>query len=224
VGVLPDTLDIRQHIESVDKEAYQLCLKYIYLIDGRVSEAISRVSPSERAKKKTQPRGPKGGDFSIHDYNNAEAVVFQVNTAKRGGLVRACAVPIEREYEPWAGEVVTYFEKFDRNDSIFNFTRQKLWVVAKETFGDITYPIEEYERIIEGEKLKIERHPRLFRIHALRHARATDLILYYGFDGMDLSQFGGWTLRTMLGVGSAISRYAHLDWRRYFHKLLKKRF
>jgi len=217
-----DIMEIRSRIEKVKVIDYEMCLKYIYLIDGRASEAISRKCPGD--KTLTEARGPRGRDYSIHEYDGIEAVVFQVKTAKRGGMIRACAIPLVKEYDPWGIEVVDYFSKFASDEPVFYFTRQKMWEISKGVFDGLSYPIEEYDRIIEGQKVKVNRHEKNFRTHGLRHARATDLVLFYGFDGMDLSQFGGWTLRTMLGVGTSISRYAHLDWRRYFPKLLKKRY
>jgi len=93
---------------------------------------------------------------------------------------------------------------------------------ARDLFDGLTYRVETYKHTDNsGEKRSIHAHDRDFATHALRHLRASELIMKYGFDGTDLSIFGGWTLRSALGVGSSLDRYVHLDWRRYFPKLLK---
>ena len=78
----------------------------------------------------------------------------------------------------------------------------------------------------EGKKLKreIDAHFRSFNLHAGRHIRASDLVVYYGFVGADLSAFAGWKLSTAMGVSSSVDRYVTLNWRSYFGKLLRKRF
>ncbi|GAJ01734.1 unnamed protein product, partial [marine sediment metagenome] len=146
--------------------------------------------------------------------------------AKRGGIERFAALPLNKKYEPWTRQVYDYF--LDRGSRpCFPFTRQKVWQYSKQVFEGLTYPIERYT-IIEGQgKIKIrrvvERHSRPFRTHALRHIRTSELLEHYGFDGFDMSIYGGWTLRSMVGVGSSMERYAHLRWQRYFPKLLKTR-
>ena len=123
-------------------------------------------------------------------------------------------------------EVSISFKKSGGN-RVFPFTRQEVWQSAKQAFQGLVYPIERY-RIRAGPEdaglVKIvDRHVRPFRTHALRYIRATELIEVYGFDGIDLSIYGGWTLHSTIRVGSAMQRYAHLQWRKYFAKLLKKR-
>jgi len=44
-----------------------MCAKYLYLIDGRVSEGVSRAYPSDVG---TNPRGPKGTDAKIVRYSS----------------------------------------------------------------------------------------------------------------------------------------------------------
>jgi len=81
----------------------------------------------------------------------------------------------------------------------------------------------EYDNGVQVDKKQIPRHNNEFATHALCHIRTAELIEYYGFDGYDISVYGGWTLRGMIGGSSAMSRYAHLRWQRYFPKLLKER-
>lgn len=71
----------------------------------------------------------------------------------------------------------------------------------------------------------MKRHLKDFTLHSLRHLRATILVEYYGFDGIDLATHGRWKPSTMGGMGSAITpvmeRYLALGGQRPFVKLLK---
>ena len=58
---------------------------------------------------------------------------------------------------------------------------------------------------------------------AQARARATELVEFYGFDGFNLSIYGGWTLKSMVGVSGAVECYLSLSWQSSFPKLLKKR-
>jgi integrase len=177
----------------------------------------------------TIARGPTGQDvkretFELGDIKT-EVAIFTVRTAKRDGKIRKIALPLEKQYEPWTEQLYNYYLEHE-NDKVFPFTRQKAWEYSQKIFVGLSYPIEKY-KINGSDNLKskpVKAHLKPFRTHALRHLRATELIETFGFTGFDLSVYGGWTLRSMVGVGSAMSRYAHLDWRRYFPKLLKKRF
>jgi len=171
------------------------------------------------------------------DDHGGEVALFNVNTAKRGGALRICALPMDPACEPWTKRVVQYFQKFDPDSPVFPMNRQKVWREARSSWAELLYPIEDYE-IIEvndqgtpilldnGRKMKrrVNRHLRPFNLHAVRHIRATDLVVYYGFNGPNLAAFGGWTLSTAMRVSSSINRYVQLDWRSYYPKLLKKRY
>jgi len=230
-----DILQVRQRIEAIKHDPSRLCVKYLYLIDGRISEGISRRAPSDI---QTTPRGPKMRDLEMQeDDHGGEVALFSVSTAKRGGILRICAIPLDPSFEPWGKRVVQYFEKFAPEEHVFPMTRQKVWRHAREFWENLVYPIEDYDKIIVDEagnviyqengkamKQRISRHMRPFNLHAVRHIRATDLVVYYGFNGPNLAAFGGWTLSTAMGVSSSINRYVQLDWRSYYPKLLKKRF
>lgn len=224
---LPEVETIRKRIESAPKKEAKFCLMTAYLFCARVSEVIGKTSPSDLAK--TQARGPTGKDVKLDVFElgplKEEVAIFTVRTAKRGGKKRNIALPLNPKYEPWTEQLYNYFQEF-KNDKVFSFTRQKASAYARDVFGGFMYQIDSYKLWKKGEPKKtktIKEHPKPFCIHALRHLRATELIEDYGCDGIDLSIYGGWTLRSMIGVGSAMSRYAHLNWRRYFPKLLKER-
>lgn len=225
---LPSISTVRSRIEKIRQKQVKVCLMCGYLFCGRVSELISKVSPSDTGH--TTPRGPHGTDVKLSSFElgplREEAVVFSVKTAKRGGIPRLIALPLNKEYEPWTEQVYEYFQECGK-DFCFPFTRQKVWQYTTQVFEGLRYPIEQYTIIEKHGELKnrkvVKRHTRKFRTHALRHIRASELIEDYGFDGIDLSVYGGWTLRSTIGVGSSMQRYAHLQWRKYFPKLLRKR-
>jgi hypothetical protein len=219
---LPGRREVRARIELVEKEPYRRCLQFLYLCCGRVSEAVSEAAPSDHSP----PRGPTGEDVYATIYERGdeevEAAIFSVSTAKRGGMRRVAALPLDPRYEPWTSQLYDYFEDAGSRP-VFPFTRQTAWHVAHEAFDGFRYPIEPYRITEDGEVVKdVKRHTRPFGTHALRHLRATELVEVYGFDGVDLSMFGGWTLQHTIGLGS-LARYTHLEWRRYFPKLLRRR-
>ena len=155
-----------------------------------------------------------------------------MRTSKRDGTPRICARPMDPEYEPWTKDVVTYFERFDPEDHVFPFTRQKLGQVGAKAFKGLWYPIEEYDEKklfvnglgeMEEKKVQVPRHFKPLRLHGIRHIVATELMYFYGFNLRQLSMFTGWSLKGMTGASPSLARYAHMEWTDYFPKLLKKR-
>ncbi len=226
---LPEVKTVRKRIEAATKEEARFCLMAAYLFCARASEVVGATNHYDLAHYQTVARGPSGSDVKLETFEmgeiKAEAAIFTVRTAKRDGKIRKIALPLEKMYEPWTEKLYNYY--LERGDNkVFPFTRQKAWEYSQEIFSGLSYPIEKYSQFNsqEAKPTPIKAHMKPFRTHALRHLRATELIETFGFTGFDLSVYGGWTLRSMVGVGSSMSRYAHLDWRRYFPKLLKKRF
>ena len=227
--ILPEVETVRKRIETATKQDAKFCLMAAYLFCARASEIIGTTNRYDVVHNQTVARGPTGKDVKLETFElgdiKTEAAVFTIRTAKRDGKIRKIALPLDKKFESWTEPLYNYYQEHG-NDKVFPFTRQKAWEYAQETFTGLKYPIEKYN-MYESEENKpqpIRAHMKPFRTHALRHLRATELIETFGFTGFDLSVYGGWTLRSMVGVGSAMSRYAHLDWRRYFPKLLKKRF
>jgi hypothetical protein len=220
---LPTYDDVRARIDRVTDDANRFCLQTVYLWAARISEVVGKSSLSDT---KTTPRGPKGTDAELNSYKigseQYEIVVFKVRTAKREGLERRIGLPTQ--FEPWAKPLYNYFQS--KKDSIvFPFTRQQMWTVSKTIFKGLKYPIEKYTITKKSElkKIKIPRHYRDFRLHALRHLRATELIEYYGFDGFNLATYGGWHYTTMARTSSIMERYLTLSWQSYIEKLCKPR-
>lgn len=226
---LPEVESVRERIEKAQPEEAKFCLMSAYLFCARASEIVGATNRYDVSHNQTMARGPTGKDVRLETFEvgdiKTDAAVFTVRTAKRDGKIRKIGLPIEKKFEPWTESLYNYYKEHEQ-DKVFPFTRQKAWGYAHEAFKGLSYPIEKYN-LYQPEDPKpkpVRAHLKPFRTHALRHLRATELIETFGFTGFDLSVYGGWTLRSMVGVGSALSRYAHLDWRRYFPKLLKKRF
>jgi hypothetical protein len=226
---LPEVKTVRKRIESATKKESKFCLMAAYLFCARVSEIVGATNRYDITHNQTMARGPEGTDVKLETFElgdiKTEAAIFTVRTAKRDGKIRKIALPLEKAYEPWTESLYDYYCEHG-SEKVFKFTRQKAWEYAQETFTGLRYPIDKYSQYDpeEPKPKPVRAHMKPFRTHALRHLRATELIETFGFTGFDLSVYGGWTLRSMVGVGSSMSRYAHLNWRRYFPKLLKKRF
>jgi len=221
---IPDVNIIRNRIRKASPEQAKYSLMSAYLFCARVSEIVGTKCPSDIG---TTPRGVKGTSLNYDTVlwrdQDIEAAVFTVRTAKRDGKIRKVALPLDAKFEPFTKSLVKYFERYD-NSFVFPFNRQVMHSYARKLFTRLTYQIEPYKHKDEqGKKQTIHTHDRKFATHALRHLRAAELMEHYGFDGIDLSTYGGWTLRSAVGIGSSLGRYAHLNWRRYFPKLLKKR-
>lgn len=222
---LPSVEAIRQRIQQTSKPEAKYTLMAAYLFCARISEIVTRTCPSDIGH--TQARGPTPQDLTFTTFElgpiKEEAAIFTIYTAKRGGRPRKIALPLNPNYEPLTKQLVAYFQTFNKKDPIFNLTRQKATAYAKQVFTGYNYPIDEYTTKKDGELTKVPYHLKPFRSHALRHLRATELIETYDLNGFEMSIYGGWTLKTMAGVGSAMGRYAHLQWKKYFPKLLKPR-
>ena len=163
--------------------------------------------------------------YQVGDFDE-EVAVFTLKTAKRKGRERSVALPMNEVYEPWTREIYEYFKKQGKGH-VFPFTRQHLGKKAKGPFIGLQYQILDYTLIEEKDGLKvkttIDPHFRDFALHALRHLRVAELFGHYGFNPLDAMYYAGWTFKGMIGGGSIMERYAHLDWRQYFPKLLKRR-
>jgi len=241
--VIPRPNEVRKRIVQATKESHRMGLMYGFLIAGRASEIVGKRCLSD---VKTTPRGPTGRDFELAEARvndvDYEVVVFNVKTSKREGIPRAIALPLDRKQEPWAKQILEYFEKFSEDEYVFPYTRQDLFPSAAEVFrDDFVYPIEAYStqeldqekfdelinQVPEGlrhlvkppkyliEETKIPRHTRRLRLHgALRHYRLMELTQKFHFNREDRKIYAGHTI-------DVTDRYVHLDWNSYFPKLIK---
>ncbi len=217
---LPSVAEVRSRIESIPSTSIRLCLEATYLLGAaRISEIVGLSNWNEKVY------GPKGTDVKLDRYGRHKVAVFGMKTAKLQGKPRPIALPLEPQYEPWSQQLYDYF-KNAKSDFVFPFTRKVPWryVTKARTFEGLTYPIERYKIIRNKQLIKVvDRHTRLFKLHALRHLRASELVDFYGFDGFNLATYGGWTIKTALGTTGIFDRYLALTWRNYFSKLLKRK-
>jgi hypothetical protein len=139
---LPEIGVVRERIESILDENIRLCLMAAYLYAGRISEVVAMSSP----KDNSTARGPTNRDVKMGFYENGlikePYILFNVKTAKRRGIRRPIALPVN--YEPWTMKLYEYFRK--QEGAVFPFTRQKVgnYVREKEVFEDLKYPVEKY--------------------------------------------------------------------------------
>jgi len=212
-------MEVRDRIEWVPHALEKSALKFMLLAGARVSEVVGKKYRNDD----TTNYGIKGGnmDFGVFSIGDIEVEVckFTLKTAKRNGLPRIMALPIHKEYEPWTEEIMERFVDAG-NRFVYPIPRQRLNEVVQSAFHGLKYPIEEYKK---SRRKRIPRHWKPFRLHALRHLRATDLIEFYGFTLEELRRFMGWT-HSSTGVPAMIGRYTHLDWQSSFPKLLKRRY
>jgi len=199
---LPSVSEIRDRISKVEPEPIRYALEAIYLYAGRVSEVIGHVVPSDQ----THARGPKGTDARIDEVDGHEVVLFNCYTAKRDGLLRIIALPID--YEPWAKPLFNYYLHFGPSH-VFPFDRQTLWKSARDAFNGLTYQIEKYAVVDSAlqKRYEIPRHDKPFALHALRHLRASELVSFYHFNAEQLAAYAGWKFSTVTRATSVMDRY-----------------
>jgi len=200
-----------------------------YLFDARISEVVGRSCPGDTSKA----MGPRGTAVRLDVFKTGDleekVSLFDLTVVKqRGGKKkrRVIGLPLNPKYEPWIPQLCKFFLERGKKH-VFPFTRQMMWRHSKKVFKGLIYPIESYELIEDRGDIKVRKvrnfHYRNFRLHALRHIRTTELVEYYGFDGVDLCAFVGWALQTTMRGPQVLSRYLSVHWQRYFPKLLKTR-
>ncbi|MEN3056148.1 MAG: hypothetical protein ABC527_06135 [Candidatus Methanosuratincola petrocarbonis] len=218
-----DLAETRKRIVSCKDPFVRATLAAMYICCARVSEIVAYPIGKERAY------GPTVQDIErttfMHGDREVPIVVFNVKTAKRNGLLRKCAIPIE--HEPLL-KYVLFHQKLVQEKlgggPMFPVNRRWLWerVKALGVFDGIKYKIFPY--INENEK--VPEHDNDAALHYLRHARATELFNYYRFDAEECAAFGGWTFSSARGTPISIltpvmTRYVYLDYTRYLPKLMK---
>jgi len=180
----------------------------LYLSACRVSEALTKVSPSEVLKHKTDSYGTDLRVGVVHYLENGEdepALLLEMRNSHRKEIAyRTVALPLNPKYDPWVKDLAKYILD-NKKQASFNITRQTAWAIVKRNIGSL-----------------IKKHAVKRRCNPLRHWRLTHLVDYYGFDPYrDLVGFAGWTFKGAHGGAGQLDTYLHLNWRGYFPKLLK---
>jgi len=211
--------EVRARIQRHPDPEMKMGLEATYLLGARASEIVGYASKSDT----TTPYGPTGEDVWEDVYLSGvnatpePVAIFRLKTAKRYGMERYIALPLNPAYEPWARPLFEYFRK-KRGRHVFTFTRQTLYNHAREVLKGLTYTIEPYYCM--DTKERIGRHEKGAAVHFLRHMRATELAFHYGLDKEERAAYCGWTLKSAGITGSQL-RYMHVYWQGYFPKLLK---
>jgi len=200
-----DAEEVRRRIQEI-REPYQTGLKFQYLTGARVSEVCGKWALTTM-------------DYSVEEFEGEEAILFVLKTAKRKGKRRAVALPLRRIYEPWSREVLEYLEALPPGPA-FPWSTWTQWNYARRAFAGLEYQVDSYKhpRI----KQLVQEHERELRTHGLRHIRARELIITYGFTSVQLATYMGWSLKDALGGSRMMDRYVSLQWRDYFPKLLRE--
>ena len=189
---------------------------YLLISGSRVSEAVAEAQPGDDANT---PKHRPARNYGVYltmsrvPHELGEAALFTVRTAKRGGMERAVAVPLE--HDPITRGVVDLWEKTDGNP--WQWNRGQALYQAHKLFAGMGYVVEEQGR----GAAKVEKHLKPVGNHAMRHFRTQELMLKFDFSDRDLMQFFGWTARN-IGINPMIIRYAALKWQNYYPKLTRQ--
>lgn len=195
---IEENLDIRRRIEHITKTVVRDALMFQYVTASRVSEVVGKYAVH-------------GDQCHLHDHEGEPLALFTINSAKKRGELRYVALPLNPVYEPWTGDLVKRFDR--RGDrKVFPVSVRTVQSYAAKAFEGITYQIERY--------MKVKKHDRPLTTHGLRHIRATELTMYYMFDGIDLAVFCGWDL-SQVNMPPTTKRYLMKQWWRCFPKLCK---
>ena len=138
----PSDTEIRERINKVKDKQYQMGYKYQYETLGRVSETFGKYMPTRDQHR-------------FFEIEGEEFVMFITKTAKRKGMLRPCARPLNTKYDPWAKELVDYIESSDQYPFMLheNLATSKTYAmnVAKKIFKGLYWPMSDYTRSIPRE-------------------------------------------------------------------------
>ena len=158
IGVDFEVGEINQVPNDHDSEQYRMAFMYQLLIAGRISEVCGPYAPKGIEVYEVEfeaPKHPKLTELLNPDFQvemiKVPAAMFVAKTAKREGKLRAAALPLSPEYEPWTKPVLKYFQEAG-DDHPFMFSekpehsiRYAQWVAAK-TFRGLEWPMKHYAK------------------------------------------------------------------------------
>lgn len=130
--------EIRNKILAVEDDQLRHGFMAEYLWLGRVSEVYGKYMP-----RKT--------DVILTDFDGVEAAMFIVKTAKRKGMLRPVAIPMSKEYEPFAEPVYEYMVN-SKEEYPFALHENKetskkyAMTAAKKMFDGLWWPMIDYTR------------------------------------------------------------------------------
>jgi len=167
-SLLP-TSQIRKIIENVEDEKYRYALMYQFLIGGSVSEICGKYKPkgTDATQKKVK----------IND-KTVPAVFFKIKTVRRKGKLRICAIPLDKEYEPWSKDIFNWFKKHGENYPFVLFEK------SIDSINNDKYLMKKTNELFKSYKQPTKEY--------LRNARKKNLKEFYQFNELDLALFGLW--------------------------------
>lgn len=130
--------EIRQRIMEIDDDRKRFGFMFQYLCLGRVSEVFGKYMP-------------KNDSFLLEELEGEEAVIFFVKTAKRKGMLRPVALPLNPEYEPWSRPVYEYMKNceskypFALHENV-ETSKKYAMTAARKLFKGFQYPYVDYLR------------------------------------------------------------------------------
>jgi hypothetical protein len=143
----PTDHEIRERILEVSDERRRFGFMAQYLWLGRVSEVFGKYMPTKDSYRLTTFKIFKP-DETVEE---VEAVMFIVKTAKRKGLLRPVALPLDEKYEPWTRLLYEYMRD---NDQEYPFSlsddpetsKKYAMTEAKKMFRGLWYPYADYTK------------------------------------------------------------------------------
>lgn len=199
-----DIQEIKNRLEEYPEPVGRMALIYTYETASRLSEVCGKYAI-------------KGSDCSTTSISisgeRVNIVLFTIQTAKRHGIQRIVALPLDQKYDKWSQELREYFLA-SGNQKAFQFCYKTLENYATKCFQGLTYPIMPY--LDREDEKRIQFHDRKAVVHYLRHARLTELTNVYGFNSDERHVFAGWSL------GENDQRYVVGEWSMFLPKLLKE--
>ena len=130
--------DIRQRIMEIENDKLRHGFMLEYLTLGRVSEIFGKYMPRK-------------SDLILTDFDGEEAVMFIIKTAKRKGMLRPVAVPLDVHYEPFAEPVYEYMVNskdeypFSLHENV-ETSKKYAMTAAKKMFKGLWWPMIDYTR------------------------------------------------------------------------------
>jgi len=178
---IPTVQDVRNSIENITNRAHRYALMYQFLTGAEISELCeTKYAPKRNNSHKI-----------VFDLLNEkyQAVLFIITNIKpeERGVCRACAIPLDSTFEPWAKPLYDYFREFG-DEYPFQFTRRSHSRYVREAFDGFVWQ----KADSSGRRKKVQTRTTTFRSADLRMIRMKNLKEFYRFSERDLALFGAW--------------------------------
>jgi len=195
---VPNEDDFLNEVKKIEDEKYRMALLYQYLIAGNADEVCGKYAPKRR-------------DHQIIEVQGTRAVLFIVKTARHGGKIRGCLLPLD----DLLFSLLDYIEQ-NKNESLFDFhvnhktsKRYYQWMI-QDIFADFKWVAIDYDKVLHRDgwtkKLKEINEEETqatfnfphkivpFTSSSIRKLRKKTLIDKFGFHNVEINAFIGWTI------------------------------